>query len=112
MYKELVGSVDGFTKPDHGNLTGWAKQGKEVITHEISLELQYHKRFLWKARNSTCCTFCAGLGAGVEVAPMNNQINTLDVESPVPAIIYFITVKHNQFHDLNRDCSENCNSFK
>lgn len=28
MYKELKSDVEGFEHPGHGNLTGWAKQGK------------------------------------------------------------------------------------
>ena len=28
IFKELASDIDGFTIPNHGNLTGWAKQGR------------------------------------------------------------------------------------
>ena len=28
IYKELATDIEGFNIPDHGNLTGWAKQGE------------------------------------------------------------------------------------
>lgn len=28
MYKELVSDIEGFKHPGHGDLTGWAQQGK------------------------------------------------------------------------------------
>ena len=27
MYKELTNDIEGFKAPEHGQLTGWAKQG-------------------------------------------------------------------------------------
>ena len=27
MYKELTSDIEGFARPDHGYLEGWAKQG-------------------------------------------------------------------------------------
>jgi uracil-DNA glycosylase len=31
MFKELEDDIPGFKKPNHGDLTGWAKQGISVI---------------------------------------------------------------------------------
>ena len=31
MYKELETDIEGFKRPDHGCLIGWAKQGKPLL---------------------------------------------------------------------------------
>ena len=31
MYKELEADIEGFKRPDHGCLIGWAKQGKSLL---------------------------------------------------------------------------------
>ena len=31
MYKELQNDIEGFTRPKHGYLQGWANQGKSLI---------------------------------------------------------------------------------
>lgn len=30
IYKELEEDIQGFSTPSHGNLTGWAKQGRTI----------------------------------------------------------------------------------
>ena len=31
IYKELSSDIEDFSTPKHGNLTGWAKQGKDIL---------------------------------------------------------------------------------
>ncbi|MGS0673692.1 uracil-DNA glycosylase [Shewanella sp. 0m-4] len=38
MYKELVTDIDGFTIPDHGNLTRWAEQGILMLNTVLTVE--------------------------------------------------------------------------
>lgn len=35
IYKELSTDIDGFVHPGHGDLTGWAKQGKPTTTSYV-----------------------------------------------------------------------------
>lgn len=36
IYKELLSSVEGFEVPDHGDLTGWAKQGVLLLNTSLT----------------------------------------------------------------------------
>jgi len=37
MYKELTEDIPGFTKPDHGHLVGWAKQGVLLLNSVLTV---------------------------------------------------------------------------
>lgn len=36
IYKELSTDIDGFVHPGHGDLSGWAKQGKATTLLDMS----------------------------------------------------------------------------
>ncbi|GIU14110.1 uracil-DNA glycosylase [Shewanella sp. MBTL60-007] len=38
MYKELASDIDGFTVPDHGNLSRWAEQGILMLNTVLTVE--------------------------------------------------------------------------
>ncbi|WP_390903998.1 uracil-DNA glycosylase [Shewanella phaeophyticola] len=38
MYKELCNDIDGFTLPEHGELTKWAKQGVLLLNTVLTVE--------------------------------------------------------------------------
>ena len=42
MYKELEADIEGFKRPDHGCLIGWAKQGKPLVQHSIVFTVIEH----------------------------------------------------------------------
>ena len=37
MYKELQSDIEGFTRPKHGYLQGWANQGKSLLVLKSNL---------------------------------------------------------------------------
>lgn len=38
MYKELVTDIDGFVKPEHGNLVSWAQQGVLLLNTVLTVK--------------------------------------------------------------------------
>lgn len=38
MYKELITDIDGFVRPEHGNLASWAKQGVLMLNTVLTVE--------------------------------------------------------------------------
>ncbi|XP_065348605.1 uracil-DNA glycosylase-like [Cloeon dipterum] len=38
IYKELESDIDGFTRPGHGNLSGWAKQGVLLLNTVLTVK--------------------------------------------------------------------------
>jgi len=51
MYKELATDIEGFTKPDHGHLTGWADQGVLLLNAVLtvtSAKANSHKDRGWE----------------------------------------------------------------
>lgn len=51
MYKELASDIEGFQHPDHGNLTGWAKQGVLLLNAVLTVrahQANSHKDKGWE----------------------------------------------------------------
>ncbi|WP_414828296.1 uracil-DNA glycosylase [Alteromonas sp. H39] len=51
IYKELSTDIPGFTVPEHGNLTSWAKQGVLLLNTVLTVEqgkAHSHAKFGWE----------------------------------------------------------------
>ncbi|MGB1238975.1 MAG: uracil-DNA glycosylase, partial [Pseudomonadales bacterium] len=51
IYKELASDIQGFTPPDHGDLTHWAEQGVLLLNSVLSVEegnAGSHAKFGWE----------------------------------------------------------------
>lgn len=51
IYRELVDDIDGFSKPSHGNLEKWAKQGVLLLNAVLTVrkdEPNSHKDYGWE----------------------------------------------------------------
>ena len=51
VYKELCEDIDGFVKPDHGNLESWARQGVFLLNAFLTVEHKKpasHRKIGWE----------------------------------------------------------------
>ncbi|CAI5445871.1 unnamed protein product [Caenorhabditis angaria] len=56
IYKELESDIEGFKKPDHGNLVGWAKQGVFMLNATLTVrahEANSHAKIGWQKFTDT-----------------------------------------------------------
>lgn len=51
IYEELSTDIDGFVHPNHGDVSGWAKQGVLLLSAVLTLQehqANYHKEKGWE----------------------------------------------------------------
>lgn len=51
MYKELEGTIPGFTRPNHGYLESWARQGVLLLNTVLTVRAgQAHPTPVWDGK--------------------------------------------------------------
>lgn len=66
MYKELEGTIPGFTRPNHGYLESWARQGVLLLNNTLTVEAGLagsHAGRGWDAITDACVAAVAASGA-------------------------------------------------
>ncbi|EFP02428.1 hypothetical protein GCK72_010186 [Caenorhabditis remanei] len=56
IFKELESDIDGFKRPDHGNLSGWARQGVFMLNATLTVrahEANSHAKIGWQTFTDT-----------------------------------------------------------
>lgn len=98
IYKELVTDIDGFTVPEHGDLTAWAEQGVMLLNTVLTVEqgnAHSHAKLGWQhftdaviqtinSQNSGCVFILWGAHAQKK-AKMIDQNKHLVLEGPHPS---------------------------
>lgn len=98
IYKELVTDIDGFTTPEHGDLTTWAEQGVMLLNTVLTVEqgnAHSHAKLGWQhftdsviqainSQNSGCVFILWGAHAQKK-AKMIEQPKHLVLEGPHPS---------------------------
>ena len=98
IYKELVTDIDGFTTPEHGDLTTWAEQGVMLLNTVLTVEqgnAHSHAKLGWQhftdsviqtinSQNSGCVFILWGAHAQKK-AKMIDKNKHLVLEGPHPS---------------------------
>lgn len=98
IYKELATDIDGFTVPEHGDLTAWAEQGVMLLNTVLTVEqgnAHSHAKLGWQhftdaviqtinSQNSGCVFILWGAHAQKK-AKMIDKNKHLVIEGPHPS---------------------------